>query len=488
MKKEEVSSLIGKIDDRYIKEAAEFSSDNEYKTFKINTKSPRRPGRAALAACIALIAIAGFTVAAFAAEAKAYGDAVNFFEENGLSTEGLSRSEVKAVYRDITAKSFTYGKTADVIRHALSGTEILQDEPTPDELAAVWDQSVWYHRVYQNGIRYRIDFQYVYDKVRGFDVLEKCALECYRNDELFWKAEFADFYISNYSRTKNGTVVWGTNETFSSGDTSYGWVALVNDDGNVIWQSRLEHGFNYENVGSVLDDGDGTWAVISRGDGKFLCLARLDSAGKEQSFRKTEVGNLGIWNAAKFGDGYIVQLGNSTTRDNALIYKMDSEGNLIGTYSYEADDCEYYLTDMIGFEGQIYLSAYAVPMQNDEGGRHEIANVLDYVFKERNFDISSEELTPLVRDNYTAVLLICDPEGGAPKTFYSVKGSLGGKLSESDSGQLEWEAESITSTFFSPATSSFTVGGTCKVFRYTFDKSGKLMAQTDTGDTVPYAR
>ncbi len=43
-------------------------------------------------------------------------------------------------------------------------------------------------------------------------------------------------------------------------------------------------------------------------------------------------------------------------------------------------------------------------------------------------EISSEELTPLVRDNYTAVLLVCDPEGGAPETFYSVQGSLGGKL------------------------------------------------------------
>ncbi len=27
-----------------------------------------------------------------------------------------------------------------------------------------------------------------------------------------------------------------------------------------------------------------------------------------------------------------------------------------------------------------------------------------------------------------AVLLLCDPEGGAPETFYSVQGSLGGKL------------------------------------------------------------
>ena len=57
-----------------------------------------------------------------------------------------------------------------------------------------------------------------------------------------------------------------------------------------------------------------------------------------------------------------------------------------------------------------------------------------------------------------------------------------------DAGRLEWDVESVTSTFFSPATSSFTVGGICKVFRYTFDAEGTLIGQTDTGETVPYRR
>ena len=48
--------------------------------------------------------------------------------------------------------------------------------------------------------------------------------------------------------------------------------------------------------------------------------------------------------------------------------------------------------------------------------------------------------------------------------------------------------DAITSTFFSPATSSFSIGGTCKVFRYSFDKNGQLILSTDTGDTVPYRR
>ena len=94
----------------------------------------------------------------------------------------------------------------------------------------------------------------------------------------------------------------------------------------------------------------------------------------------------------------------------------------------------------------------------------------------------------MIRDNYTAVLLLCDPQGGAPETFYSVKGSLGAGLTVNDAGELVWEVESVANTFFSPATNSFTIGGTSQVFRYTFDAAGTLLSQEDTGETVPYRR
>ena len=126
-----------------------------------------------------------------------------------------------------------------------------------------------------------------------------------------------------------------------------------------------------------------------------------------------------------------------------------------------------------------------MPKQNDGSG-YEIANILDQVFAKNSYDISNEELTPLVRDNYTAVLLLCDPEGGEPETFYSVKGSLGGRLDVEDT--LKWDTEGVAETFFSPYTSSFTIGGTCRVYRYSFDKSGVLVERDDTGETTSYRR
>jgi len=468
MKRENVSQIISHIDEKYINEATMFALDSNHETIKHSSMPAKRIEKpshrirwGALAACLALVVIIGSTAFAFAAEAAEYKNAVAFFEENGLSTEGLSRSEVKAVYRDITQKMFSYGKTAEVIQQAVPGWEIHQHEPTPEELAALWDKNVWKNSISEKGISYRIDSQYVFDEKKGLEVFEKSILECYQDGKILWSTEFKDFYIEDYAYTKEGTVLWGRNEIFSSSDTSYGWIALVDEEGSIVWQRRLDHGFKNEYVASILANEDGTWAVISRGDFKYICLSDYDADGKELSFHKTEVGNFGIRNAASLGDGYIIQLWNQFSGDTALLYKMDRDGILTDSFSYEEDDVDYYIMDMVEYEGQVYLSSYAVPKQQDEGGRHEIAAILDYLFSKEDggWDISAEELTPIVRDNYTAMLLICDPEGGAPKTFYSVKGSLGGDLSVNTSGQLEWNVESITTTFFSPATSSFSIGG-----------------------------
>ncbi len=477
MKKNDLFRAFDDVDDDILERSEAAASRRKVLTF-------RRWG--VLAACMVLVI--GLVGVAFAAEAKEYNTAAAFFEDNGLSMEGLSRSDVKAVYRDITTERFTYDKTAEVIRNAVPGLEISQRKPTPEELAAMWEQNVWHSAQPEAGISYRRDVQEKLDEALGFNVLDKSVLECYRDGDLLWTAEFPDFYIADSVFTSAGTAVWGHNDTWSSEQPVYSGVARVDGSGNILWQRQLEHGFEQEYIATVVDNGDGTWTVVSRGDLKYLCLSQYDMDGNELFNYATEVGNYGIWNVVCLGDGYLVQLGNSTEGETARLVKLNREGELLDTFIYEGKDCDYYIQDMAEYKGRVYLSAYAVPKQTDAGGRHEIANILDYAFGKGTVEISSEELTPLVRDNYTAVLLLCDPEGGAPETFYSVKGSLGGKLSVNDAGELAWDVESIVSTFFSPVTSSFTIGGTCQVFRYAFGSSGDLLRQEDTGETVPYHR
>ena len=494
MNRDDLYRAIGAVDDDIL-ERSEIQSE------PVEMQIERKRGRkirpswmrwAAIAACFVLLAGVGGAV--YAADVKEYREAVAFFDENGLSAEGLSRAEIKAVYRDITTQRFTYDKTAQVILNTVPGLEIAQKEPTPEEVAEVWNRNVWAAPLAasKSGVTYRVDAT---EKMgdQGFTVLDKSIVTCLKDGEELWTAEFPDLRVSydGAGRTANGTAVYGQSYRWSSQQPVISYVSRVDDNGTILWTKKLDHGFEMETIAAVVDNGDGTWAVVSRGDVKVLCLSQFGIDGNELSVHKTEAGNYGIWNVVRFGDGYLAQLGNASAGVTARIVKLDREGNILDDYSYDGKDCDYYITDMIEFGGRVYISTYAVPKQTDGGGRHEIANVLDYVFEhmdKETLEIPGEELTRRVRDNYTAVLLLCEPDGGVPETFYSVKGSLGAELSVTEADELEWNVQSVVSTFFSPLTSSFTIGGTCEVYRYAFDPRGRLIRCEDTGDQVAYRR
>ncbi len=466
-------------------------------------KWKRKYWRYAVAAAVGmgLLATVGVGTYAYAAERQEYHAAVGFFEEHELSTEGLSRGEIKAVYRDITTKTFSYSKTAQVLENSLAdevveGYEILREDHSPEEVENLWN----YNNFSKNfagtdsraadGVTYQCGSEYKPDSELGFDVHDNSYLEKYIDDIWQWRVSFTEFEMEGYERVEGGVMVYGRTPTWSSRQISHAWLAMVSDRGDILWKCELENGFGDEYISAILEDEEG-YTVISRGDFAYFCLSRYSRKGKQVSFQKTHVGNYGIWNVARLGDGYLVQLGSYMEDEYAKIIKVDSEGNITDAFSYSGEDSYYYITDMIEFEGNIYLSAYEVPKVDKEqssGGRYEIAPVLNYLFDNQIFKISSEELTPMVRENYTAVLLVCDMQTGIPQEFYSVKGCMGGKLGIDETGNLFWGVESIETTFFSPMTSAFTIGGTGYVFRYTFDTRGMLVGQEKTGEVVNYAR
>ena len=499
MKRERISEILEKIAPEYIQEASEYTDGNSHAELSGDDANEKRTGTmtrfrrwGAIAACFALVALIGCTVFAVTTEAAEYRAAVEFFEENGLPADGLSRAEVKAVYRDITTGHFTYGKTAEVILKAVSGGEIDQREPTPQELAELWNKEFGYNEPPKTGIGFRYDSRRHYDAQRGRTVYDMYLIECYRDGNLLWTAEFPDFEPLDCTYSENGTLVWGRSDLYSSEVSTYAWIALVDNEGKILWKYAMEHDFRNEYIGAVLSNGDGTWTVFSRGDLRYLCVSRIDRNGKELSFCKTDVGNRGIGNVAHLKDGFLVQLCSSYPREFSTLYKLDRKGNILDVFAYEEEDCVYTVMDMIEYGGQIYLSAYAYPKVKRDGisETNELDRIIDDLFPgwENGETITSEELTPMVRGQYTAVLLICDPTGGMPETFYSVRGSLGGKLSVNTAGQLEWEVKSIASTYFSPMTNSFTIGGSCNVFRYTFLRTGELIGQTDTGEVASFRR
>lgn len=457
---------------------------------------------AASAACLVLVAAAAGGTYAYAAEAREYNAAVLFFDSHNLSTEGLSRSEIKAVYRDITTEAFAYSKTAEVIENSLSGSqtagyEIPQDEPTPEDIENLWNFKNYNGRYWvansaqTQAEHYRTRTEEKWDPELGFEVLDRCYFEKYEDEELVWSVSYTDFWIEDYVPVSNGIIVYGQTDTWSSEQPRYAWISKIDPDGTILWTRKLENGFKKEYIAAVLEHEDGSYAVFSRGELRYLCLSRLDSSGTQIAFHPTEVGNYGIWNAVRTGDGYLVQLGSYVDDEYAKIVKVDAEGNLTDSFSYSAEDRYYYVTDMVEFGGNVYLSAYTTPKNEDapySGGHYEITPILDRLFENNRVDISSEELTPMVREIYTAVLLVCDPQNGTPKEFYSIEGSLGGLLTLGEDNTLQWDVESITTTEFSPFTSAYSIRGTSYVYRYTFDRTGTLLHQQKTGQVTQFAR
>lgn len=438
-----------------------------------------------MAAVILLCSALGYTVFA---EAKEYKDAVAFFKEYQLSTDGLSRAEIKEVFRDITTGTFSYDKTAGVIEKIVGGYEISQNEPTPEDLEYLWSKI----RGGRNGL-YSIqnstntgnDVSYRYDgtgdgEERGMGVFEK-----YVKEDKLWSVRLVNCLIENYVVFGDRILVYG-----GAWQDNMTRLALLSTDGEVLWDKTISNGFKMENMSAVFVSSDEI-VVFSLGDFAYLCMAKYDMEGNQKNFVKNDVGDYGIWNVAKLGDGYIVQLGNYVSNAEHIV-KVDGNGLVTDSFTYDSEEESYYITNMTEYSGKIYFSAYSVPKlkegESDYGGRDEIALILDYIWNKEGYEVSNEELTKFVRDHYTAVLLVCDPESGEPQEFFSVKGSLGGKLSMSDTGNLLWDAESITDTFFSPATSSFSIGGASHVYRYTFDETGKLLSQEKTGEVVNFRR
>ena len=98
----------------------------------------------AVAACIVLMLSLGFGTYAYAAEVKEYNDAVRFFDEYDLSTEGLTRTEIKSVYNDIENKNFTYYVTNSVIANNIDPDKIKDykiptENATPEEVEEFWN-------------------------------------------------------------------------------------------------------------------------------------------------------------------------------------------------------------------------------------------------------------------------------------------------------------------------------------------------------------
>jgi hypothetical protein len=293
----------------------------------------------------------------------------------------------------------------------------------------------------------------------------------------------SEFSYPYYELVSDGILIYGDHM-----EARQALLCKYDFDGNLLWRHQRSNGFYGEYFVDVLELADGSYAAIGRGYDKSydssVCLSLFTADGERTLYETNKVDGTAV-NAAKLTDGYLVRL------HTGKLVKLDNSGKLTASFGYTGGGGIYQIQYMAEFNGKIWLSAYTTPaLREDEhtfGGRTEIARILQFVHDRKDWDIPSEELTPLVRENYTAVLLVCDPDSGIPQEFYSAEGAMGGALRVSE-GKLLWDVESIVTTLYSPGTSSFTIAGTNYVLRYSFDRSGDLTGPEKTGETTDFRR
>lgn len=442
---------------------------------------PRRfPRRLAiLAACMA--AALGIGAVAYAEDAREYRQAVSFFAENNLPSEGLSRGEIKEVWRDITTGRFSSGKTAETLNNALGVTGSELESPSPEQVGEMWAQLL--QRPWLMACTDRAGTEY---RVR-YDERDVYCVDGSGGSAADWSISLPHAIVEHCLPLDSGALFWGKQRGNSGDGFSFPfcWVAMLSPEGEILWELDPFPYERFQRVSSVLPEEDGFAIVGYNVSGLFF--TRVSWAGEillqESPALGEEIALSGVF-AVPCQGGYLVRLNNDR------VARMTRGGVLSPLAVYSEDSSLYTITDMAEFGGRIWLSAYVVPApaEGSAGGRDEIANVLGEIFSRRAFAVPEEEMTRLLRENYTALLLVCDPEGGTPETFYSIPGCMGSDLSENEAGKLVWSVNAIRSAFFSPATSAFTIGGECQIYRYTFDGSGALLSREDTGETAIYLK
>lgn len=453
-----------------------------------------------LTVCMSVILmIGGLTGYAMWAEAKEYQQAIAFFEEYDLPTEGLSRSDIKAVYKDITLKTFSYEKTIEILNTI--STELYSVDlgtKNQQDLENFWNCRNAFQNTsptLNNGIHYIIE-----DSSEAINErYPKTNIKKYNGQTLLWSTTVNhSLYCenSNFIECPQGTILYGI--TAEKNSQWFGIVMMFDKQGKLLWENISEKADSEFNAGLLdedqivifgkrfYDDFNGIrhWSFLYH---VYDLQGNLVKSSQQllQQYRNVSA-------AVKIGDSYLVKFSGfnpGDARETSELITVSKQGTFIEQFTYSQDGKNYFIRDIFSYGGKIYLSALLPNIENVDF-EHKF-QILESEFSHAWEKGNSEEikmpenfkkqLRDLFIEQYTAVLLVCD-DNGKISTAYTCPNARGGTFSLSSNHNLEWQVLRVDDVqCASPMLSSRRVDIAATEFRFVFHENGKLLEKDEIG-------
>ena len=489
---QELDGMLENIDEKLPDEAAE----DRIKKLVVQKASPyKRPHTVRrlvlIAACIALVACV--LVGCYVAEKVEYDNAVKFFDLNDLDTDGMSRGDIKRVYRDINTERFAYDDSCQMlcgesVSENVGGVDISITNNMSNTLNNGEIGSL------NLGIAPFVGYGDIPDGTQYFigDEFEKNA-----GGETVWRTKLPHYYYDRYYLADGKALIWGEFIYDDVHDYMHTSVALIDDaDGRIIWEKTLDSKYRFDEYAEAAMTGDGRIAVLTVAtddrfsDSKVRVFRELDISGEVVAeHEQQDDGIVFIHRVIPLSDGWLAEISYDEEADlvsdsgkeisivtNRFV-KLGFDGRTasewkLGDYSYDE------IADIKEYGGKIYLSVQTRAEDSPLSG------VVDYNNIPKDMDSLSDSFTDELRDaarkKFSSVLYVFDPKTEKPEQFYSIGGTMAGKLCTNDDGELLWQVGRIVKCGWAPWANSFQYYGITRRYDYTFTEDKTVLKEERT--------
>ena len=426
-----------------------------------------------LALLTALAVCLGIGTYAYA-EAAEYCRALEYFEENGISTEGLTRAEIKAVYRSFLIESTEQDGGTGEVKHTADVTEVAgigfpseTYKPSEDELNDGEER----HR---EGLASRSSGYIAWTETE-----EGILVTGYGSDgRELWSSAVKGMDYWWTENVEDGVILVGAE--LGTGAPMVGKYSI---EGGYLWTCVLERG----EIQSVIGNADGGITVFAtvkdceHDRDHAVIVSRIGPEGETvYSAENPTEDPIRVCEPVHFGESYAAIGYNDSIKrfDEESIILIDGEGRITRQFTVGADGERYDFLALAVYGGKLYVSAAV--------SRYEL---IDPLYGPEAGRVPDDKYLETIKSAFSALLLVYDDPESSPAVFYEVYGASCYGIRVNGDGMLEWDVRSIISAEYDrryKQNVSRFINARVKLYKYVFSADGGFAEKIDTGEITAY--